>query len=545
MHIVIQDEDKSVRTTDVSDTVTCVLAGSSPDCHVYLPDVRVAERQFQIRRDESNVWWLERCKIPDGSTGEHTRIYLNALEATETRQVKHHDVVELARFRLKVHLEEVDADVPVAEVMEEASRLRERPLPAGTLIRSDARADVILSRSAVEVVAASAFQIHECADLASLMSAAIARIAEQLSAHQVWIGTRRRGYGRLESTETRLSDGRTSGEPPRLDTFTYRCVERGQFICCVQAAEPEIESVMCIPLVGKHSILGMLYVDNKAGSVPYSAHDLDLLTVLGVCITRQLEAILHEQVKHQEAIAAGELSFMRELQSCMDPTSVPQWSGLQLAVYCKPGLDSAGDIYDVMRLPNGLAAFMCGHVTGAPTTAALAMAEVRASFRIASLHADPPHVLWRALNWMLYDPRHPATLSAVGLVMNPKTGAMQYATAGRIGALVVGQRGAIRSLWQPEAPEVGASGEYVFNSGAGRLQEGETMMLYTPGCVTVTDRDHRPLGDDKLREALSDGFGQPASAALDELLSDLKAFFRDGRQPDDITIMMLHREHML
>ena len=45
------------------------------------------------------------------------------------------------------------------------------------------------------------------------------------------------------------------------------------------------------------------------------------------------------------------------------------------------------DLYDVMRLPNGLAAFLCGNVTGSPTHAALAMTQLhsRRALIISSL----------------------------------------------------------------------------------------------------------------------------------------------------------------
>ena len=152
----------------------------------------------------------------------------------------------------------------------------------------------------------------------------------------------------------------------------------------------------------------------KHDAPSYEEPDLEILTLLGAAIAKQLELAVRDLVRKQQAIEAGEWSFMRELQSKMDPTNVPQWDGLQLTVYCKPGLECAGDIYDVMRLPNGLAAFMCGHVVGTPTIAALAMAEVRASFRFAGLHSDPPHVIFRALNWLLHDPQCPASLCAVG-----------------------------------------------------------------------------------------------------------------------------------
>ena len=50
-----------------------------------------------------------------------------------------------------------------------------------------------------------------------------------------------------------------------------------------------------------------------------------------------------------------------------------------------------------------------------------------------------------------------------------------------------------------------------------------------------------PLGEAKFVETLRDGFGRPAAAAVDELLSDLSAFLKKGRAPDDITLLLVHR----
>ena len=151
-------------------------------------------------------------------------------------------------------------------------------------------------------------------------------------------------------------------------------------------------------------------------------------------------------------------------------------------------------------------------------------------------------MLHRALNWLLHDPKHPASLASVGVVMNPNTGAMQFATAGKIGAVVLGHRGQVRSLTTPNVPEVGAAKEFAYESAGGRLLDGETLVLFTPGCLTVADPNGNPLGEERFLDGVADSFGQPASVALGDLLSDLKAFFQEGRQPDDITIMVLHRE---
>lgn len=542
MHIVIRDDFKNVRSTDIDDSVDRVTIGSSPNCHVYLPDIRIAEEHLRLCRNPDKTWRLERSPLPDDSSANYTRVYINAMEAENGAQLQHNDEVLIARYTLNVFTDDSDAHAPRAAVLEEAAKLRAHPLPPASVIRPHPDFDLTMPAGVIRDLTTFAFETHDCPDMSALLVGTVTAMFKHFKARQVWMGARRHGYGRMEFVESRLANGRAGGDPPRFEAFTFRCAERGQFICCPEYDRPGIGSAMAIPLRGSRAILGMIYMDKPADEMAFSEEHLDLLTVMGMAIGRQLELIVRDQVKLQEAIQAGERSFMRVLQSVMDPTNVPQWEGLQLAVYCRPGLDTAGDIYDVMRLPNGLASFFCGHVTGTPTTAALAMAEVRSAFRFAGLHADAPHVLHRALNWLLFDPNHPASLASVGVVMNPKTGAMQYATAGRIGAAVVSHRGEVRSLLMPDVPEVGATRDFAYESAGGRLHEGESIVLFTPGCLTIADSAREPLGEERFMDGLADGFGQSASVALSDLLSDLKAFFQEGRQPDDITIMVLHRE---
>jgi serine phosphatase RsbU (regulator of sigma subunit) len=542
MHIVVRDEERPTRGFDFSEEVNLIRVGSTSDCALFLPDVRVAEEHFLIRRIGESEWVLEHCEIPSDSPAGYTRIYINALESTGSTPLRHNDEIVIARFRLKVFLDRSSELAPRSAIVEAASKIREHPLPPGAEVRTELTEPITLSVGLVATLADMAFQINQCADLSSLMGTCISLVQEQFSTHQVWIGTRRRSYGRLEFVETRLEDGSTGGDPHLIDTFIYRCTERGQQILCSKLDAFPVGSLMCVPMVADRGVLGMIYLDQRREGSPFGHQEFDCLAALSAIIAKHLDRIVADQVELQESIKAGELSFVRELQSLMDPTNVPQWEGLQMAMYCKPGLDACGDIFDVMRLPNGLASFVCGHVFGKATHAALAMAQVRAAFRLAGLHADPPHVLFRALNWILHDPQRPCELAATGFVMNPKTGAMQFATAGDIGAVVVGAGGQLRSLVQETMPAIGALREHAYTGGAGRVEDGETLVLYTPGCWTVTNEAGKSIGRGQLVNAISDLFGQPASAALDELLSDFRAYFATGRQSDDVTFMILHRE---
>ena len=542
MHISVRDETQHVRSADIDETVDCVTLGASSECHVYLPDVRIADRHLRFEKSSPADWVLRIGEIPEDSPATFTRVYVNALEVKDGHELRHNDEIIIGRFTLKLFLEVATADAPRPAVLEEAARLRSHPIPPDSIVRTKPADELVIRGGATATLTQFAFDIHECVEFKSLIDRTLSEVMAAFEARRVWMGARRNDYGRLDYTGTLNVDGSTSGEPPNLETFEVHCADRGEYICIAHTKDDETETAMCVPMVTGRGILGMIYVDRKVGAERFGQLDLDLFTAMSDVAGRQIELLVEEQVKHQDSIAAGEQSFMRELQARMEPATVPAWETIQIAAYCKPGVEGAGDLYDMMRLPNGLAAFICGHVGGGATHAAMAMAETRAAFRIAGLHADPPHVVMRAVNWLIYDKQHPSALDCVGIVMNPKTGAMQYATAGAIGAVVVGPRGDVKPLTRPDVPPVGQAKDYAYKSESGRLMEGETIILFTPGCQKVCNTKGDSLGLERFLESAADCFGQAASTAMDELLSDLKAFFREGRAPDDITVIMIHRE---
>ena len=530
MHIVVSKHDTVVQSLTL--TADVIEIGSDPNAQVYLPDGRIAPHQADLLA-------VERGWVVEPLDRRHALI-LNAEVAEERMPIKNGAEIRLGDFALKIYIDTDENAPPVkSAVTEEVAKLREHALPHGSATRKEE--EITLQPTARARAADFALQLHQCIDFARLLNVSASVLLRMFDARMVWIGVRRQGYGELEFVAGERRDGKAVGDPPCLPTFRYRCLERDQFIVVPHTDERETESTLAIPLITGRGCLGMVYIDSAAGAGSYGNAHLDELMMYGALIARQLEAIVTKQVHHQEAVDAGELAFVREVQARMDPTTVPHWDQLQLAVHCKPGLKRAGDLFDVMRLPNGLASFLVAHAEASSTRTALAMAEVRAAFRMAAMHADPPHIFLRALSWLLHADRDPSRLHCATTVMNPKTGACEYATAGDIGAIIVDPSGEPRVLADPTVEALGHGQEHNQPARTERLAPKETLVFYTAGCWNVTDPNGNQLGVGPLTGALCDGFGQPAAAALDELLSDLGAFFKKGRQPDDITILFVHR----
>ena len=420
------------------------------------------------------------------------------------------------------------------------ARIRDYPLPPESEIRRpDAEVNPPDERRAA--LADFAHRLAACVTLAQLIEATVDLLLPELNARVVWMGIRREPSGAFDLVEARCDDGQDTRDLPQRDTFMYRCLTRQQVIRVPRSGEDDAQSVLALPILGKDGALGLIYVDSFRRKRILNEADLDFVTILSRRIAPRLETLISEESRQKRQLAADSLILLRDVQSKLDLRTVPQWPELQVAVYSRPGLSRSGDIHDVMRLPNGLAALLIGHVDAEAARAALGLVEVRTAFRISGLHADPPHIQLKALNWLFANNADPCQLNAAIVVSNPKTGAAEICTAGKIGVLVIDAQGEMRRLDNADAPAVGSTRTFEYAPVSRRLLAGETLVLFTEGCTTARNDAGETLGEEGLVEALRDGFGQPASAALDDLVADLAPYLKDGRPPDDITLLLVHR----
>ena len=169
------------------------------------------------------------------------------------------------------------------------------------------------------------------------------------------------------------------------------------------------------------------------------------------------------------------------------------------------------------------------------------MAEAQATFRLAALHKDPPHVFLRSLNWVLYDGEDDHPLNCFVGTIDPQTGQIRYALAGEARAFIIGNRGEERRLGTLEpTPPLGVVRSAAYALLPEQLAPSETLVVFTPGVTTARNRNNEVFGEERFINILCDGFGQLASAMLKEMLTDLRSFTEGGVQPEDITVLLAH-----
>jgi serine phosphatase RsbU (regulator of sigma subunit) len=537
MRILVKEHDSVVVDLSFTDEDE-VTIGSQPDCSVHLPDARVSPQNVLLTPTEEGRWLIE--NLDPGN-----RVMLNSHVLTDRVALHHDDEVVLHDFALRVYLEgELSRQVVEEPELnaEELAKIREFPLPAGSLVRRHPE-PVNVTRTQLERVAHLSLSVSQYRDIHDWVENSLNLLLDVFDARGAWVGIRRHPRGELDVQGGKLSNGQPCDLNPIIELLRYRCVERLQHICVRRVREHEyITSAMAVPLVGKRGALGMAYVDRRQKAARFRTSDLDLLSVVGAHLSAKLEDVLAAHEQRTAELSSTEISVVHAIQEHLDPKASPGLENLKLAAYSRSGQENPGDVYDVMKHPDTqIAALLLGHVNATGALLALSMARLHSTFRVGFLHNDPPHALARALNWLMYDERDPSTVDAVFLAIHPQSGRLKYARAGKIGAFIVNADGQPRALQAADAPAIGQARNFEYVSYMEQLTPGETLALYTRGTASCTNAEDQRFGEHRFISLICDGFCQPPATTLQDVTTELGAFFEEGRHPDDISIVLLHR----
>ncbi len=515
-----------------------IVIGSEPTCAIHLPDFRVSKRNAAIDRGEDNGWTIESLDYSNAiSVNNHVLI--------ERVPLQNGDEISLHGYMLKVYLD-ADLDRHTREDTqlnaEELAKIKQYPLPAGSIVKRGFD-PVTLPMAELKRSARLGLQLSACRDIHELVDVSLRLLLEVFNARVAWIGLRLAHGGELEIQGGRLPSGNSCGETPVVELLRYRCMDRSQHICVRKVRDVEdIGSAMAVPLPTDSGTLGMIYVDRGVKARRFQIPDLDFMSVIATRIGAKLEELVAHRQQRSAAVSTTEVSVVHAIQAKLDPKAAPAFKNFQLAAYSRSGQEHPGDVYDVMRHPDtGITGFLLGHVNGTGALLALSMARLHSTFRVGFLHNDPPHALARTLNWLMYDEKDPATVDAIFLLIDRNSGQVKYCRAGKIGAFIVNVQGQPRALQGAEAPSIGQVRSYEYVSRMEQIAPGETLALYSRGVATPSNASGDRFGEKRFIEMVCDGFCQLPSTTMEDITHELATFFADGKHPDDITIVLLHR----
>jgi hypothetical protein len=509
-----------------------VTVGSGSDSLLQLPDVEIAAHHANLL--PMGEYWVYEPTTRDSETK------INGQLVTGKTDLRDGDVIDVRFFSIRVTFDsEIQLDQPDPAQVGDLAKIRQYPLPPRSVTRKP-DSNVTLAPARQKLLTDVVLRLRDVHDLATLLEGVAEFLVRELSGRVTWIGIRRSAADAPEFIEYRNEQGVVVGEPPNLETYVYRCLNRQQFITVPRTGHEDTQSVLAVPVLGTRAAVGLIYVDTRKHTRVFDEGDLDFVTLL----SRLLAPLVERFLQTGALLPAVGRASPGGLAAAVAPAvrdSFPQWPQLSIAAFARHGQEPGGDFHDVMKLPNGLTALLLVHVDGDAARVAGALAQLRGAFRVAGLHADPPHVQLKALNWLLYDEAAALRADAVVTVINPKTGAMEIGNAGKLGMLLIDSHGQPTKLGNPQAPPLGSQKNADYAGAAARIADDCTLALFSRGCIKACNASGEAIGEKRFLAALCSNAGQPAPTALEDMLSEVAPFLSAGQLPDDATVVLAHR----
>jgi PAS domain S-box-containing protein len=281
---------------------------------------------------------------------------------------------------------------------------------------------------------------------------------------------------------------------------------------------------------------GTIVNRKKSGEIYWSEQTITPMKDEAGNVTHYVSVLKDITERRQKQEQEFQLRIARELQQLLykSTISVP---GFDIAGRSYSAVETNGDYFDLIPLPDGSIAMVIGDVSGHGIGAALVMAQARAYLRaFCQVESDPGKLLTRTNRELVatLDEVHYVTLILARL--HPDHYTLDYSSAGHLPAYVLSKSGEVKHTMPSTGIPLGVQPDFEFSTGESvTLDPEDIVFLLTDGITEALAVDEKEFGYDMALDVMRSHSLEPAAKIIEHLYQAVRAFAHDLPQEDDIT----------
>ncbi|MDZ7291173.1 MAG: SpoIIE family protein phosphatase [candidate division KSB1 bacterium] len=311
--------------------------------------------------------------------------------------------------------------------------------------------------------------------------------------------------------------------------------------------DESIRSLLCVPLMVKSELEGLLTLYNKKDEKGFTEEDQRLLAIIATQSAQVVDnARLYEEEQELRHIQE-ELKLAAKIQLDLLPKTAPQISGYEIAGKSLPAQSVGGDYFDFIPIDEYQLALCLGDVSGKGLPASLLMANLQATIRGQTLMCVSPGECMRRANILLYestDIEKFATAFYAILDTRPQGPSSQhqlsYSNAGHNPPLLFPENQSPRRL-ETGGIMLGIMRDSVFEDEVIPFSPGDLLVIYSDGVTEAVNADDEEFGDKRLITVVRDHWGSSAEELIEKIVQAVKLYAGQTPQADDITLVVMRR----
>ncbi len=280
----------------------------------------------------------------------------------------------------------------------------------------------------------------------------------------------------------------------------------------------------------------------EAGGDEYLTKPLDHAALVARVKSMLRIKSLHDTVLEQSTELKKQLKTATKIQTLFWPEIPELEAGGHIWAVSIPASYVGGDLYDVIKLPDGSLLAYVADVSDKGVPAALIMAALSSKIRSESrVHNDIGQLL-SSINSSMYNLISEEGFFATIVIVRfwPKSGKMQLALGGHLQPLWIVKDG-LGDMPQLNGVSLGITPNANYDKMEITLSPGESILLYSDGLIEAENEEQELFGNERLIRYARDKKDRHIGEAL---LDEIRKWRGNAIINDDLTMLEIWRDEL-
>jgi len=300
-----------------------------------------------------------------------------------------------------------------------------------------------------------------------------------------------------------------------------------------------LRSILCVPIMVKGRMIGLIYVDNRLQAGLFDESHLALLTAFATQAGSAIDNARLYEIAVEKGRLETELQMAHTIQRGLLPKTLPTFPGYEIAADWRSARQVAGDFYDWFALPDGRLGVVVGDVSDKGAPAAIFMAVARSLIRSSALAAPSPEEALRHTNRLIVQDTESGMFVTVYYVILRSNGEIVGLSAGHNRPLLYRAAHNTEEFLPRGGRALGWFEDLPVQAIERRMEPGDALVLYTDGLTEAENLHGEPYGEARLVDATRRGAGQSAAEILKRINTSVASFMGAAPPFDDTTLVVV------
>ncbi len=303
-----------------------------------------------------------------------------------------------------------------------------------------------------------------------------------------------------------------------------------------------IRTILCVPMMIKSELKGVLTVYNKKDGKVFSEEDQRLLAIIAGQSAQIIENARLNDGEKRFLKMQEEVRFAARIQTDLLPKEPPSVAGYDIAGLTIPAQEVGGDYFDFIFINDDRLGVCLGDVTGKGLPASLLMANTQATLRGQALFDISVRECITRANRLLFQSTNAekfVTLFYGSLDKNNHQ--LSYCNAGHEPPVLLRLDGSIAHL-DKGGLALAMLEEFPFDEDTVSILPGDTLVICSDGITEAMNLLQEQFGTQRLEHIVKDSHALTAAEIINAIVKAVKLHSGSAPQTDDMTLIAIKRD---